>query len=94
MKKRNDEYYFEAAEALSKGHFNGSTRRSSLRCVHCARDVQKFVKLDERAMKDLNHALNNSEEPEVLLNLEDVKMSIRFVENHWQDMRTILQGES
>ncbi len=49
------------------------------------------MKLDERAMKNLNQALKNSEEPEISLNLGEKKTSIRFVERHWQDMRTILQ---
>lgn len=33
----------------------------------------------------------NPGEPEVSLQLGDLRTSIRFVENHWHDIRTILQ---
>lgn len=52
---------------------------------------KEFVKNDESAMEELNHALKNSEEPEVSLSLGELETSIRFVESHFNDIRTILQ---
>lgn len=92
FKKRDGEYYFEAVEALSRDYFGKEHEAQFLAlCPLCASMYREFVKLDESAMKDLNHALKNSEEPEVSLNLGELKTSIRFVESHWQNMRTILQ---
>jgi hypothetical protein len=43
-------------------------------------------------MEDLNHALKSSEEPEVSLSLGELETSIRFVESHFSDIRTILRS--
>jgi len=92
FRKRDGEYYFEAVEALSKVYFSREHEAQFLAlCPLCAARYREFVKLDEDAMNDLNHALKNSEKPEVSLNLGELETSIRFVESHWQDMRTILQ---
>jgi len=92
MKKRDGEYYFEAVEALSKDYFSREHEAQFLAlCPLCAAMYKEFVKLDENAMKNLHQSLKNSEEPDVMLKLGEVETSIRFVERHWQDMRTILQ---
>ena len=92
MKKRDGEYYFEAVDALSKDYFSREHGAQFLAlCPLCAAMYREFVKLDESAMKDLNHALKNSEEPEVSLNLREVETSIRFVESHRHVIQTILQ---
>ena len=51
---------------------------------------KEFVKREESAMKALSHALKNSEKPEVPLKLGDLETSLRFVETHWQNIKTIL----
>ncbi|PXF56976.1 MAG: hypothetical protein C4B58_11625 [Deltaproteobacteria bacterium] len=51
----------------------------------------EFVKHDEGAMESLKNTLMNSEDVEVPLQLGDLDTSIRFVESHWRDIRTILQ---
>lgn len=92
FRKRDGEYYFEAVEALSRDYFSREHEAQFLAlCPLCAAMYGEFVKRDESAMKDLNHALKNSEGPEVSLNLGEFKTSIQFVESHWQDMKTILQ---
>jgi hypothetical protein len=92
MKKRNGDYYFEAVEALSKDYFSREHEAQFLAlCPLCAAMYKEFVKLDDSAMKDLHYTLKNSDEPEVSLNLGELETSIRFVESHWQDMKTILQ---
>jgi hypothetical protein len=93
MKKRDGEYYFEAVEALSKDYFSREHEAQFLAlCPLCAAMYREFVKLNESAMKNLHHALKNSEEPEVSLNLGEVETSIRFVESHFSDIRKILRG--
>lgn len=91
FRKRDGEYYFEAVEALSWDYFKKEHEAQFLAlCPLCAAMYREFVKCDERAMKDLNHALRNSEEPEVSLKLGTLDTSIRFVESHFSDIRTIL----
>jgi hypothetical protein len=89
FKKRDEHYYFEAVEILKD--FNREMEELHIAlCPLCAAMYNEFVKLDESAMRDLYHALKNSVEPEVSLNLGDLKTSIRFVESHHQDIKTIL----
>ena len=91
MKKREGEYYCEAVEALSKVYCGREHEAQFLAlCPLCAAMYREFVKLDERAMKDLNHALKSSDEPEVSLKLGELETSIRFVESHLSDIKTIL----
>jgi hypothetical protein len=93
FRKRDGEYYFEAVEALSKVYFSREHEAQFLAlCPLCAAMYKEFVKLDESAMKDLYHALKNSDEPEVSLQLGNRNRSIRFVESHFSDIRTILGG--
>lgn len=92
FRKRDGEYYFEAVEAFSSDHFTREREAQFLAlCPLCAAMYKEFVKLDKSAMNGLNHALMNSEQPEVSLQLGEIKTSIRFVKSHWQEMRTILQ---
>lgn len=92
FRKRDGEYYFEAVEALSFDYFSSENEAQFLAlCPLCAAMYKEFVKLDEGAMKDLDQALKNSEEPFVPIRLVDRETSIQFVETHWHDMRTILR---
>jgi hypothetical protein len=52
---------------------------------------KEFIKHDESAMEALRGALMNSDEPEVPLRLGDLDTSVRFVESHRHDIRTVLQ---
>lgn len=92
FRKRDGEYYFEKVEAFSREHFTREHEAQFLAlCPLCAAMYKEFVKNDESAKKGLYLDLKNSEKPEVPLNLGKEKTSIRFVESHWRDMRTILQ---
>ena len=94
MKKRDGKYHLKAVEALSKDYFSREHEAQFMAlCPLCAPMYREFVKLDESAMKDLNHALKNSEEPEVSLNSGEIETSIRFVESHFSDIKTILGEE-
>lgn len=49
------------------------------------------VKHDEKYMEEMLEALKNSNELEVPLKLGDLETSIRFVETHFHDIKTILK---
>ena len=92
MKTRNGKYYFEAVEALSGEHFAREHEAQFLAlCPLCAAMYNEFVKHDEGAMESLKNTLMNSEDVEVPVQLGELDTSIRFVESHWSDIRTIIQ---
>ena len=92
FRKRDREYYFEAVEALSRDYFAKEYEAQFLAlCPLCAAMYKEFVKQDEGAMETFKNALMNSDKPEVSLQLGGLSTSVRFVESHWHDVRTILQ---
>ena len=92
FRKRDGEYYFEAVEALSKEHFNKEHEAQFLAlCPLCAAMYKEFVKRDETALEELYHALKNADELEVPLTLGEWETSVRFVEAHSSDIKTILR---
>ena len=94
FKKRDGEYYFETKEALSRDYFTKEHEAQYLAlCPECAARYTEFVKNDEDAMKKVYNALKNPDEPEISLQLGELTKSLRFVETHRQDIRTILQNE-
>ena len=93
FKKRDDEYYFESVESLSKEHFNKEHEAQFLAlCPECTARYKEFVKNDENAMQEVRNKLANSEGIEISLQLGDLDTSIKFVETHRQDLKTILQN--
>ncbi len=93
FKKRDGEYYFEAVEALSRDHFTKEHEAQFLAlCPLCAAMYNEFVKHDEGAMESLKNALMDSEDIEVSLQLGELDTSVRFVESHFQDIRTIIEA--
>ena len=94
FKKRDGEYYFETKEALSRDYFTKEHKAQYLAlCPECAARYTEFVKNNEDAMKKVYNALKNPDEPEISLQLGELTKSLRFVETHRQDIRTILQNE-
>ena len=93
FKKHDGEYYFEAVEALSKEHFSkGHEAQFLALCPLCAARYKEFVKNDANAMQEMRNKLANSEGIEISLQLGELETSIKFVETHRQDMKTILQN--
>jgi hypothetical protein len=93
FKKRDGEYYFEAVEALSNDYFSIECEEQFLAlCPLCAAMYKEFVKRDELTMEDLSVTIRNSDNLEIPLKLGEWKTSIRFVESHWLDIKTILQS--
>jgi len=94
FRKRDGEYYFEAVEALSRDHFAKEHEAQFLAlCPLCAAMYNEFVKHDEGAMESLKNALINSEDTEVPLQLGELDASVRFVESHFLDIRTIIEAQ-
>ena len=92
--KRDGEHYFEAVEALSRDHFPGEHEAQFLAlCPLCAAMYKEFVKQDEGAMVGLKSALMNTDDLEVPLHLGELDTSIRFVERHCHDIKTILDEQ-
>jgi len=95
MKKRDGDYYFEAVAALSSVHFSRELEAQFLSlCPLCAAMYNEFVKHDEEAMESLKNALMNSEDSEdaeVSLQLGELDTSVRFVESHFLDIKTIIE---
>ena len=94
FKKRDGEYYLETVEAFSKDNLPKEHEAQYLAlCPECAARYTEFVKNDEDAMKRVYDFLKNSDALEIILQLGERKPSLRFVETHRQDIRTILQNE-
>ena len=95
FKKRDGEYYFETVEALSKDYFTKEHEAQFIAlCPLCAAMYKELVKRDEDAMKELHRALKDSDDLKVPLKLGELATSIRFVETHRQDTKTILQNRA
>lgn len=94
FKKRDGEYYFESVEALTGEHFPRENEAQFLAlCPLCSAMYKEFVRRDEEAMTELKHAIRNTDECEVPLRLGELDTSIRFVEIHFQDIKTILEEQ-
>ena len=92
FRKRDGEYYFEAVEALSRDYFRKEHEAQFLAlCPLCAAMYKEFIKRDETEMKNLYCAMMNSGDLEVRLKLGELDTSVKFVETHREDMKTILQ---
>ena len=91
FKKRDGNYYFEAVEALSEEYFTKEHEAQFLAlCPLCAAMYKEFIKREETAVKNLHDALKNGLGLEIPLELGELQTSLRFVESHRQDIKTIL----
>ena len=94
FKKRDGEHYFVTVEALSRNHFPFEHEAQFLAlCPLCAAMYKEFVKQDEGAMAGLKNTLMNTGNLEVPLHLGELDTSIRFVERHRRDIKTILDKQ-
>lgn len=94
FKKRDGEYYFESVEALTGEHFPRENEAQFLAlCPLCSAMYKEFVRRDEEVMTELKHTIRNTDECEVPLRLGELDTSIRFVEIHFQDIKTILEEQ-
>ena len=92
--KRDGEHYFETVEVLSRDHFTMEHEAQFLAlCPVCAAMYNEFIKQYEEAMVNMKNALMNSEGFEVPLRLGELDTSIRFVETHYHDIKTIIERQ-
>ncbi len=91
FRKRDDEYYFEAVEALSRKHFTKEHEAQFLAlCPLCAAMYKEFIKRDEDAMDVLKRKLINADGLEVSITLGKIEKKVEFVQTHYFDLKTIL----
>ena len=91
FRRRDGEYYFEAVEAFTLEYLGNEGEAQFLAlCPLCAAKYKEFVKRDEEQEAVLHNALQSADGLDVPLNLGEWETSIRFVETHWLDMKTIL----
>ena len=92
FKKRDEEYYFEAVEALSDLYLPKEYESQYLAlCPLCAAKYKEFVKRDGKAMKEVYRALMESNRLDVSLTLGTSSASVRFVQKHFIDLQEILR---
>ncbi len=93
FKYRGGNYYFDAVEML-KDHFTKEYEAQFLAlCPECSPKYKIFIKQVPEVMDSLRQQLIDSDELgdfEIPLKLGDWNTSLRFVERHWFDMKTIL----
>ena len=94
FKKRNGEYYFVAVEALGREQFSREHRAQFLAlCPVCAAKYNEFVKSDCEALSAMKKAVLNAEEPAIPIKLGNSAETLKFVEVHFNDFKTILREE-
>lgn len=93
FRKRNGDHYFEKKEVLSRDDLPKENEAQYLAlCPLCAAKYDEFIKTDDEAMAELRQNIVSSEDYEISISLGDEKTSIRFVETHYHDLKTIIKG--
>ncbi|GLI95539.1 sacsin N-terminal ATP-binding-like domain-containing protein [Methylocystis echinoides] len=93
FKKRDGEYYFEAVEALDRESISIEHEAQFLAlCPVCSAKYREFVKSDVVALAAVQRALLEVDSPEIPIMVGDQKMILRFVERHFDRLRTILHA--
>ena len=92
FKNRNsEEDYFEAVEALGKGHFFKEHEAQYLAlCPECAAEYKEYVKKDPKARETFHDALKHSDSPQIHLESHGRTIRIWFEDKHWRDLKTVL----
>ena len=93
FKKRDGEYYFEAVEALTNEHFTTVHEGQFLAlCPECAAKYKEFVKRNPETVNDVKNQLLLADNCQVSLRLGENEANLRFVEQHWREIRAILES--
>ncbi len=90
FRKRDGQYYFEAVEILSDIGIEYGELYLAL-CPLCAAKYKEYIKREPEMMEQLRSAIISGSEPVVAIQL-DKAASVRFVEVHFQDLKTILSN--
>jgi len=89
FRKRDGHYYFEAVEVLSDQDIEHEALYIAL-CPLCAAMYKEFVKRDANSMNSLKKSIMAAEEPEIPVCLGQFEATIKFVETHFLDLKTII----
>jgi len=93
FRKRNGEYYCGKKEVLSEKYLPKEHEAQYLAlCPLCAAKYDEFIKTDDGLMDKLKDKIANAENYEIPISLGDEKTSIRFREDHLEDLKTILKA--
>lgn len=92
FRKRNGEYYFEAVEFTTNASFEHLVHLAL--CPVCAAKYKEFIKSDSEALADVESALAAATSPCIDLKLGEENRSLRFVQTHFSDVKTILRRMS
>ena len=93
FKKRDGEYYFEAVEALTNEQFTTVHEAQFLAlCPECAAKYKEFVKRNQETVNDVTNQLLLADNCQVSLRLGENEANLRFVEQHWWEIRAILES--
>ena len=91
FRKRDRTHYFEKKEVFSRKYLPKEHEAQYLAlCPLCAAKYDEFIKTDDDVMAGLRLAIVSAEDCEIPISLGEEKTSIRFVETHYQDLRTII----
>jgi len=89
FKRRDWRYYFERVEAFDIPVEHEANYLAL--CPVCAAMYTEFIKNDPEAWDDLKRSFKGMDDLEINLRLGEVDTSIRFVESHRFDLRTVLE---
>lgn len=90
FRKRDGHYYFEAVEVLSDQDIEHEALYIAL-CPLCAAMYKEFVKRDANSMSNLKESIITAEKPEIAVCLGQLQTTIKFVETHFLDLKTIIK---
>ena len=92
FKKRNGDYYFEAVEILGINECEKEVDTNYLAlCPVCAAMFKEFIKKDDNAYDIFLNELEHSNSAEIPVILGKLVTDIRFVDKHFNDLKTIIQ---
>ena len=93
FRKRDGAHYFEKKEVLSRKYLLKEHEAQYLAlCPVCAAKFNEFVKTDDEIMSELRKEIVSAKDCDIPISLGDEKTSIRFVETHYHDLKTIIEG--
>ncbi len=93
FRKRDGTHYFEKTEILSREFFPKEHEAQYLAlCPICAAKYKEFIKTDEQEMSGIMDTITTATTQEIPVSLGNERTSIRFVETHLHDLKTIIRS--
>lgn len=92
--KRDGSYYFEIKAVLSRQYLSKELEAQYLAlCPLCAAKYNEFITGDDEAQANLLQRIVDSDDLEIPITLGDETTTIRFVETHFHDVKSIIKRE-